>query len=78
MDLTCTQKIKTTKQICGQLVRFSNTELCEDCWAEKQYRYHGNCQSTNTLAVSGAREPANYLIDGVTGYAFSPRTSSLY
>lgn len=31
-------------RICGEPVRFVNTELCEDCWAEAQDRFHGRPQ----------------------------------
>ena len=33
----------------GQLVKFTNTELCECCWAVQQERYSGKDEAVNTL-----------------------------
>jgi hypothetical protein len=39
------------KHVCGEVVRYACGSLCDDCYARKAARYHGNDQLIKTLQV---------------------------
>lgn len=53
--MKCNRKNKHGNRICNGEVVFTNTELCEDCWAEAQERFHGRPQRVSTEQPSLVR-----------------------
>jgi hypothetical protein len=41
------QPLLCARKGCNKVVRFSNTDLCEDCWATNTTRFHGKDQSAD-------------------------------